>query len=61
MGEKLIVAVNSDKSVHILKGANRPINNEESRSRILASLEFVDMVVLINGETPEKIISKLVP
>ena len=61
MGGRLIVGVNADTSVRIIKGPTRPINDEKARSRILAALEFVDLVVLFEQETPEKLIEKIIP
>jgi D-beta-D-heptose 7-phosphate kinase/D-beta-D-heptose 1-phosphate adenosyltransferase len=58
----LIVAVNSDVSVRRLgKGDNRPINSEESRAVLLASLSVVDAVVIFNEDTPQQIIATLMP
>lgn len=47
LGDVLVVAVNSDASVKALKGEGRPIHNEQSRVRVMASLEAVDAVVLM--------------
>jgi D-glycero-beta-D-manno-heptose 1-phosphate adenylyltransferase len=52
----LIVAVNSDASVKRLKGESRPINDEQSRALILASLIMVDIVVLFEEDTPLELI-----
>lgn len=52
LGDKLIVAVNSDVSVKILKGEERPINNEQDRASIIAALEVVDLVVIFKEQTP---------
>ena len=60
-GDKLIVGLNSDSSVRILKGVDRPINNEVSRARMLAALSFVDLVILFDEETPLELIEKLSP
>ncbi|PLX01051.1 MAG: D-glycero-beta-D-manno-heptose 1-phosphate adenylyltransferase [Marinilabiliales bacterium] len=60
-GDVLIVAVNSDNSVRKLKGEGRPVNNEEDRMLLLASLGFVDNVILFDEETPERLIRKIVP
>jgi len=58
----LIVAVNSDDSVKRLgKGDNRPVNNEASRALILASLLIVDAVIIFDKDTPQELISKLLP
>jgi len=61
LGSVLIVAVNSDKSVGTLKGKNRPINKEDQRAMILASLHFTDAVVLFDEETPFNLISMIRP
>ena len=57
----LVVGVNSDHSVRKLKGDHRPVNNEHSRSLILASLVIVDMVVIFNEDTPYELITALKP
>lgn len=60
-GDILIVGINSDASVRRIKGAKRPIVNEKNRSRLIASLESVDYVVLFNEDTPVKIINLIKP
>lgn len=60
-GDYLIVALNSDESVRRLKGDSRPINNQHSRALILASLAFVDYVVIFEEETPFNLIRLLLP
>jgi D-beta-D-heptose 7-phosphate kinase/D-beta-D-heptose 1-phosphate adenosyltransferase len=57
----LIVGLNSDESVKRLKGKNRPINNQESRSLILASLLMVDAVVIFDEDTPLQLINAVRP
>lgn len=61
LGDVLIVGMNSSDSVRRLKGPERPINHEQSRALILASLTFVDQVVLFDGETPEALIHTIRP
>lgn len=61
IGGKLIVGVNSDDSVRRIKGALRPIVDENSRMRILASLEYVDCVIPFDQDTPLELISLLMP
>lgn len=61
LGNKLIVAINSDESVRKLKGEDRPINNELDRAKVLAALGFVDAVVIFSEETPLQIITELNP
>ena len=60
-GDVLIVGLNSDKSVRKLKGSKRPINNELARANMLASLEFVDYVIIFEEDTPLKLIKQLKP
>ena len=61
LGDFLIVAINSDESVKSLKGDDRPINNQELRSKNLLSLECVDEVVVFSEKTPLKLIEFLLP
>ena len=61
LGDFLIVAINSDESVKLLKGDDRPINNQELRSKNLMNLECVDEVVVFSDETPLKLIESLLP
>lgn len=57
----LIVGLNADSSVKQLKGPDRPVNNEESRALILASLCLVDAVVLFSDPTPLELIKLVLP
>ena len=57
----LIVAMNSDSSVKRYKGENRPIQDEKTRSMLLASLEFVDYVIVFEEDSPLHIVEKLKP
>jgi D-beta-D-heptose 7-phosphate kinase/D-beta-D-heptose 1-phosphate adenosyltransferase len=57
----LIVGVNSDKSVHKLKGEGRPINDQESRAIIIASLIMVDAVIIFEEDTPLELIKSIQP
>jgi D-beta-D-heptose 7-phosphate kinase/D-beta-D-heptose 1-phosphate adenosyltransferase len=61
LGDVLIVAVNSDRSVRANKGPDRPINPERERAEVLASLAFVDAVVIFDAETPHDIVSRILP
>lgn len=61
MGHKLIVGLNTDASVKRLKGASRPVNNEQARAMVLANLAIVDAVVLFKEDTPYKLIQRIVP
>ncbi|AJC93880.1 D-glycero-beta-D-manno-heptose-7-phosphate kinase [Campylobacter volucris] len=61
LGDVLIIGLNSDASVKRLKGENRPINSEFQRACMLASLYFVDYVVIFDEDTPLKLIEFLKP
>jgi D-beta-D-heptose 7-phosphate kinase/D-beta-D-heptose 1-phosphate adenosyltransferase len=60
-GHILIVGINSDASVKRLKGESRPVNNEVSRTLLMASLVMVDAVILFEEDTPINLISALLP
>lgn len=60
-GDYLIVAVNADVSVKKLKGNNRPVNHEETRALLLASLAMVDAVCIFSEETPLMLIRSVLP
>lgn len=61
LGDKLVLGLNSDSSVTGYKGPERPLQDEQSRARVLAAMQFVDLVVLFDEETPFALISELVP
>ena len=61
MGDKLIVAINTDRSVRKLKGSSRPINTLAHRAKVLASLQCVDKVVFFDEETPINLIKTIKP
>jgi rfaE bifunctional protein nucleotidyltransferase chain/domain len=61
LGDKLIVALNTDASVARLKGENRPIQDENTRALIMAAFEFVDFVCFFNEDTPLNVIKLLMP
>ena len=61
LGDKLIVAINSDSSVKKLKGKTRPIMDQKNRTTLIASLAFVDAVILFNEQTPKKLIKQIIP
>lgn len=60
-GDRLIIAVNTDESVSKLKGPSRPINNEQDRMQMLAGLGFVDWVCSFSEDTPQRLISEVLP
>ena len=61
LGDILIVALNSDRTVRILKGAGRPILNEGERTQVVSALNAVDYVIVFDQETPRELISRLLP
>jgi len=61
LGDILFVGLNSDESVKRIKGDKRPILKQEERAFILSKLKPVDFVVLFDEDTPEKLISEIVP
>lgn len=61
LGDVLVVALNSDASIHRLKGAGRPVNTLEDRMEVLAGLEAVDFLVTFNEESPQEILRLIRP
>jgi D-glycero-beta-D-manno-heptose 1-phosphate adenylyltransferase len=61
LGDRLIVAMNSAASIKRLKGEHRPINDEMTRLFLMASLEFVDTVVIFEEDTPLNLIQLVMP
>lgn len=61
LGDVLIVGLNSDASVKLIKGDKRPIVPQEERAEVLSGLEAVDYVVLFNEPTPIKLINAVLP
>lgn len=57
----LVVGLNSDASTKRLKGDNRPVNNEQNRALLLASLVMVDAVVLFDEDIPFELITSVMP
>ena len=57
----LIVGLNSDASTKRLKGAGRPVNDQDARALLMASLVMVDAVVLFEEDTPRELITSLLP
>jgi rfaE bifunctional protein nucleotidyltransferase chain/domain len=60
-GDILIVGLNTDASVRCLKGAHRPVNPQEARAMVLASLFFVDAIVFFEENTPYNLIKTIQP
>ena len=61
LGDYLIVAVNSDRSVRAIKGRKRPVVSEKERAEVLAALGFVDAVVIFDEPDPLRVIATLLP
>ena len=61
LGDTLVVAINSDRSVRELKGPERPVFDQAERAEILAALRQVDYVVVFDDVSPRSLISALLP
>lgn len=61
LGDVLIVGLNTDESVESIKGNKRPILKQDERAFIISNLKPVDHVVFFEEDTPEKLISELLP
>ena len=61
LGDGLMVALNSDRSVRELKGPTRPILNEEERTVVMAALGCVDYVTIFDQATPRELIARILP
>ena len=61
LGDILIVGLNSDKSVKLIKGDKRPIVAEENRAFVLSNLKAVDYVILFNEDNPYNLIKSVLP
>lgn len=61
LGDVLVVAINSDRTVRELKGSDRPLTNEAERAEILSALRHVDCVTIFDDVSPRSLIAKLLP
>lgn len=61
LGDALVVAINSDRTVRELKGPDRPVFDQAERAEILAALRVVDYVVVFDDVSPRKLIATLLP
>jgi D-beta-D-heptose 7-phosphate kinase/D-beta-D-heptose 1-phosphate adenosyltransferase len=61
LGDALLVAVNSDRSVRALKGEGRPVMSESERAEMLAALAAVDFVTVFDEDSPRRLISEVLP
>ncbi|MCX8197365.1 MAG: D-glycero-beta-D-manno-heptose 1-phosphate adenylyltransferase [Candidatus Micrarchaeota archaeon] len=61
LGDILIVGLNSDKSIKLIKGKNRPINNQRCRAKVLSAISYVDYIILFDEENAAKLLKKIKP
>jgi D-beta-D-heptose 7-phosphate kinase/D-beta-D-heptose 1-phosphate adenosyltransferase len=61
LGDALLVAINSDRSVRALKGKGRPLVSESERAEVLDALEAVDFVTVFDDESPRSLIADILP
>jgi D-beta-D-heptose 7-phosphate kinase/D-beta-D-heptose 1-phosphate adenosyltransferase len=61
LGDALVVAINSDRTVRLLKGDSRPVFNDKERAEILAALRMVDYVTIFDDVSPRSLIATLLP
>jgi D-beta-D-heptose 7-phosphate kinase/D-beta-D-heptose 1-phosphate adenosyltransferase len=61
LGDVLVVALNTDRSVRQLKGPTRPVQDQDARALVLAALGMVSLVTLFDEETPEALVAEALP
>jgi rfaE bifunctional protein nucleotidyltransferase chain/domain len=61
LGDVLVMGINSDRSVRVLKGDGRPLMPEAERAEVLAALACVDAVTIFDEDTPQKLVTALLP
>src|ERR1700683_3454280 len=61
LGDVLVVAINSDRSVRGNKGPERPLVSDQDRAEVMAALAFVDYVTIFDEPTPRELISRVLP
>ena len=61
LGDRLVIGINSDASVRRLKGAERPLTPQSERAELLEALACVDLVVVFDEDTPERLIQEIAP
>ncbi|MBN2188828.1 MAG: bifunctional heptose 7-phosphate kinase/heptose 1-phosphate adenyltransferase [Chitinispirillaceae bacterium] len=61
LGNLLVVALNSDRSIKIIKGPSFPINSETDRAHLIAAINSVDFITIFNGKTPARLIREIRP
>jgi len=61
LGDRLVIGLNTDDSVSRFKGPERPLQDQVSRARVLAAMQFIDLVVFFNEDTPLNLITEILP
>ena len=61
LGDKMVVGINADASVRRLKGESRPLQDEYTRARVMAAMQFVDAVAIFSEDTPYNLIALVQP
>lgn len=61
LGDRLVLGLNTDASVSRIKGPLRPVVNEYARARMMAAMQFIDLVVLFDEPTPKELIEAIRP
>jgi len=61
LGDRLVIGINSDATVRRLKGAERPLTPQSERAELLQALACVDLVVVFDQDTPERLIQEIAP
>jgi D-sedoheptulose 7-phosphate isomerase len=61
LGDRLVVGINSDRSVRAIKGPHRPLQSEQQRAAVLAAIRYVDEVIIFDESTPARLIEEIKP
>ncbi len=61
LGDVLLVGVNTDENVRLIKGVNRPLNTQDDRVKVIAALESVDMAFIFQGRTAASFLAMVMP
>ncbi len=61
LGDVLVIGLNSDNSIRRIKGKDRPVNIQEHRKKVLEALKPVDLVIIFEEDTPERLIKEIKP
>lgn len=61
LGNKLVLGLNTDASVSRIKGSLRPVVNEYARARVMAAMQFIDLIIFFDDNTPIRLIEAIKP